>query len=156
MLARLRLRDLSDRQKRLLREGESGEVAAEIVAEELSLSARHRPDRADWFDVLDEENGTKAEVKSTWTEIGEEYPAGGCFRLWRAQLRSLLASDGQATAWVVFVLFDEDSGEVLVRRARPSTVWSWIVDDRGGWNRSGHAEWGKQHKLPYSKVFDDA
>lgn len=153
MLARRSLRDLSDRHQRMLHEGESEVVAEEIVAEELGREAKHRPDEEEWYDVRYSSTGTKVEVKSTWTEVGDEYPAGGRFRLWRAQMRSLLASDAAGTAWVAFVLFDEASGEVRVRRARPSTVWSWVTDDRGGWNRSGHEEWDRQHKLPYEVVF---
>jgi len=154
MLARLDIRDLSDAQQDMLRTGDSGDVAEELVAEELGPNAKHRPNREDWFDVVRETTGAKTEVKSTWSRIGEEYPADGRFRLWRAQLRSLLASDASGTAWVAFVLFDEDSGEVLVRRARPSTVSEWVAE-RGGWNESGHDEYDEQHKLPHSVVFPE-
>lgn len=147
------LEDLSRQQRRRYGQGERAAVAEELVAE--VYGAAHRPDRADWFDVVDEDASTKYEVKRTSRRIGEEHPADGRFRLWRAQLRSLIASDAGATAWVAFVLFDEDAGTATIQRRRPSTVWD-VVDDRGGWNESGHDEWGEQHKLPYDEVVDVA
>ncbi|MFC3476120.1 hypothetical protein [Halobacterium litoreum] len=146
------LRDLSRAQRREY-DTDRETVAEELVAE--VYGARHRPDREDWFDVVDEDASTKYEVKSTSVEIGDEYPAPGRFRLWRAQLRSLIASDAGATAWVAFVLFDEDAGRAVIQRRRPSTVWN-IVDRRGGWNESGHEDWGRQHKLPFDEVVDRA
>ncbi len=74
--------------------------------------------------------------------------------MWAEQLVSLLASDASGTAWVAFVLFDEDSGEVLIRRARPKTVSGWVAE-RGGWNESGHDEFDEQHKLPIDVVFPE-
>lgn len=152
MLARRRLRNLPRRQRDLLHEGESDVVAEEIVAEELGPNGRHRPDRAEWYDVVLDSTGAKTEVKSTWTEVGEKYPAGGRFRLRRDQTRSLHAANASGVSWYALVLFDEDAGEVVVRRVRPSTVSTW-VRDRGGWNRAGHEEFSHQHKLPYSVVF---
>jgi hypothetical protein len=143
------LRDLSKRQRRQYGQGERADVAEQLVAQ--VYGAAHRPDRADWYDVVDEDASTKYEVKSTSVRIGDEYPADGRFRLWRAQLRSLIASDATATAWVAFVLFDEDAGTATIQRRRPSTVWA-AVRERGGWNDSGHAEWGEQYKLPYDAV----
>lgn len=152
--ARLQLRGLPDRQQDMLRRGESDDVAEEIVADALGPNGKHRPDRAEWYDVVLDSTGAKTEVKSTWTEIGDEFPAGGRFRLRRDQLRSLHAANATGVAWVAFVLFDEGSGEVRVRRVRPSTVSRW-VRERGGWNRAGHEEFSHQHKLPYSVVFSD-
>jgi len=71
--------------------------------------------------------------------------------VWEDQTRSLIASDSQATAWYAFVLFDEDRGVFLIQRRRPSTVLE-IVNERGGWNRSGH-DMGPQYKIPYEEVF---
>lgn len=149
MTERVDLRDLTERQRRMYGDGERAVVAEQLVAE--VFGARHAPDREDWFDVVDEDRATKFEVKSTSVRIGDDHPAPGRFRLWRAQIRSLIASDAGATAWVAFVLFDEDQGTATIQRRRPSTVWD-VVAARGGWNDSGHAEWGKQHKLPYDDV----
>jgi len=151
-LATFRLRELSSRQQEMLQTGDSSEVAEEIVAEALGPNAKHRPDRADWYDVELETTGAKTETKSCWREIGEEYPAAGRFRLRRDQLRSLLSSNATGTAWVAFVLFDEERGEARVRRAGPSTVWSWVIE-RGGWNEAGHEDFDWQHKLPWDVVF---
>lgn len=143
------LANLTSRQRREYGTGERDDVAEELVAE--VFDATHAPERANWYDVVDEDASTKYEVKSTSRRIGDEYPADGRFRLWRAQLRSLIASDAGATAWVAFVLFDEDVGHATIQRRRPSTVWD-VVDARGGWNESGHDDWGRQHKLPYDEV----
>lgn len=151
-LARRGLRALPRRQQDMLRSGESEVVAEEIVAEALGPNGRHRPDRAEWYDVVLDSTGAKTEVKSTWTEVGDKYPAGGRFRLRRDQTRSLHAANASGVSWYVFVLFDEDSGDLRVRRVRPSTVSRW-VRDRGGWNHAGHEEFDYQHKLPYSVVF---
>lgn len=152
-LATVDLRSLSRTQQRRIADAPE-QVAEEIVAEVVP-NAKHRPDEAEWYDVVKTTTGTKYEAKSTWTEIGQKYPAGGRFRLRRDQLRSLQASingGGDGSAWVAFVLFDEEEGAAKVRRAKPSTVAGWI-EDRGGWNESGHDDFQKQHKLPYSVVF---
>ena len=139
-------------QQRRLQSGESAVVAEELVAEALGPNAKHRPDEAEWYDVVRSTTGAKTESKSTWRRIGEQYPADGRFRLRRDQLRSLHAANASGTAWVAFVLFDEAADEVRIRRVRPSTVSEW-VREAGGWNRAGHAEFSHQLKLPYSVVF---
>jgi hypothetical protein len=114
----------------------------------------HAPDRADWYDVVDDTTGTKYEVKSAHLQVGDAYPAAGRFRLWRAQLRSLIhsrAAGKSGTSWVAFVLFDGDQ-PIDVRRMHAGTVWDLVGDD---WNRSGHAEWNLQHKLPIEEVFPE-
>jgi hypothetical protein len=78
-------------------------------------------------------------------------PTTGRFRLFEGQLRSLVAADARGTAWVVFVLFDEDRQPVDLRRMRPGTVLR-LVNERSGWHKSGH-EKGKQHKVPIKPVF---
>lgn len=86
------------------------------------------------------------EVKSAHLEVGDTYPSAGRFRLWRAQLRSLIHSrtaGDSGTSWVVFVLFDSDQ-PVDGRRMHAGTVWEMIDD----WNRPGHVEWNLRHKLP--------
>lgn len=152
-LATRSLSGLPREQQRRLQGDESDVVAEEVVAEELGSSAKHRPDRAEWYDVVLETSGAKTEVKSTWVRIGEAYPADGRFRLRRDQLRSLHAANASGVAWIAFVLFDENRDELRIRRVRPSTVSAW-VRERGGWNRAGHAEFDRQHKLPASVVFD--
>mgnify|MGYP006284538385 CR=1 FL=1 len=148
-MRRFRIRSLSKQQQRDL-QTDSGTVAEELVAEVYGLL--HRPDRAVWYDCVLKSTGAKTEVKSCWAVVGQQYPARGRFRIRRDQLRSLLASDASGVAWVAFVLFDADAGEVLIRRAKPSTV-ARLVRERGGWNEAGHAEFDYQHKLPYDAIF---
>jgi hypothetical protein len=144
-------RDLSrGQQRRLQREASFADVAEEIVAEEYGLDGLGLD--PDWWD-LRTESGTKYQVKSTSTEIGEKYPGSGRFRVWQGQHRSLVASDAVGTAWYAFVLLDEDRGVLRIQRRRPSTVGR-IVRERGGWNRSGHESQGRQHKLPWETVVD--
>lgn len=146
------LSGLPRKQQRRLQGGDSAVVAEELVAEELGANAKHRPDRAEWYDVVLETTGAKTEVKSCWRRVGDAHPADGRFRLRRDQLRSLLSSNASGTAWVAFVLFDENTGEARVRRVTPSTAWGW-VNERGGWNEAGHDEFDYQHKLPWDEVF---
>lgn len=136
--------------KQLQREKSFGELAEKIVAEEFGLD--HRPNQSSWFDCRHPNSGAKTEVKSTSSEVGDKYPGNGRFRLWHSQHRSLTASDANGVAWYVFVLMDEDRGLLRMRRMKPSTV-TQIVGDRGGWNKSGHESFNKQHKLPISAVF---
>jgi hypothetical protein len=152
MLFHRRLRDLPRRLQNKLREGDSGTVAEELVADELGATAKHRPDRAEWYDVVRSSTGAKTEVKSCWARIGDEFEADGRFRLRRDQTRSLRSATAAGTAWYAFVVFDEDAGTVVARRARISTVSGW-VRSRGGWNRAGHSEFDRQHKLPNDVVF---
>jgi len=119
-----------------------GTFAEEYVANSYGLE--HAPGEADWYDAVHPERGTKYEVKSTHT--------GGRFRLWEGQVRSLVASDGQGTAWIAFVLLDANGNVVDVQRRKPSTVLQ-LVNDRGGFNRAGHQERdSRQHKLPEEEV----
>lgn len=148
-MKKVKLRDLS-RQQRRQYDDDRETVAEELVAEEFGLL--HVPDRAEWYDAVNDNTGAKSEVKSTSERIGEEYPADGRFRVWESQTRSLVASDAQGVAWVAFVLFDEDAGHAYIQRRKPSTVLS-IVNERGGWNESGHSEFGRQYKLPIEPIF---
>lgn len=145
-------RGLSRGQREALQRGGKAfdEVAEEIVAETYGLEGLGLD--PDWWDLRHPSETTKHQVKSTSTQIGDKYPGSGRFRVFEGQTRSLIASDGQATAWYSFVLMDEGAGVLRVRRARPSTVNRW-VQDRGGWNNSGHQSMGRQHKLPHSVVF---
>lgn len=148
------IRSLSKTQRRKLHQGDHGEVAEELAADEFGLL--HRAREEEWYDVRAadrESRSTKGEVKSCREEVGEKYPAAGRFRLRRDQHRSLTASDGQGTAWYIFVLWRESTGDVVLQRRRPSTV-TQIVADRGGWNRAGHEEFDEQHKLSVEEVLD--
>lgn len=144
-----RIQNLPRQQRRRL-QTDSEVVAEELVAEKYDVD--HRPDRAEWYDCVNPRTGTKFEVKSCLSRVGESHPAPGRFRLRRDQTRSLLASDAAGVAWYVFVLVDVEEGAVRFRRAKPSTVSQW-VRERGGWNRAGHDEFDEQHKLPYTDVF---
>jgi hypothetical protein len=141
-------RDLSrgDRRK-LQRQPSFDQLAERLVAREFGLGLDDSD--VEWYDLASD-TGTKYEVKSTSREIRS---GPGRFRLFEGQTRSLLASDARGTAWYVFVLFDGEAGVLRMQRRRPSTVAS-TVRDRGGWNRSGHDSQGRQHKLPWSEVFD--
>lgn len=139
-------------QSLLERAGDDDALLAELLVAE-HYDVLHAPDETDWYDCRNQRTGTKFEVKSTRTSIDGEDPStfvdvAGRFRLWRSQVRSLLASDARGTAWIVFVLFDEDRTPVALKRMRPGTVSS-LVDE---WNESGH-EMGPQHKVPISEVF---
>ncbi|MGB9987305.1 hypothetical protein [Salarchaeum japonicum] len=92
-------------------------------------------------------------MKSCHRTIGDTYPEAGRFRVRRDQHRSLTVSNAHATAWYIFVLFDEDENQITLQRRRPSTV-TRLVEERGGWNHAGHAEFEYQHKLPIDTVID--
>lgn len=121
-------------------------LAEELVAEEYGVSEFND---AEWYDCLDRDSGVKYEVKSTSTEIRS---GPGRFRLWKQQHRSMTTSEGQqSTAWYAFVLLDLEEGSIKIQRRKPSTV-TRILNERGGWNQSGHESKGKQHKMPISAV----
>jgi phytoene dehydrogenase-like protein len=147
-------RTLSRGQREALqRGGESfDEVAEELAAE--TYGYRETPGDPEWFDVVDEENQTRAEVKSTSTRVGNKFPGSGRFRLWRSQTRSLLssASNPGYSTWYIFVLLDDTEGLLKFRRMFPGTV-ATMVSERGGYNRSGHESQGRQYKLPWKEVF---
>lgn len=139
-------------------DGESGEFAARLVAAHFDII--YAPDRADWFDVVNDETGTKYEAKSTHMSIDGENPdsfvdVAGRFRVWKSQTRSLINSDAGRgnTAWMVFVVFDEDGVPIEARRMRPSTVWKIVVEEFDGWDASGHEDMGPQQKLPIDAIF---
>jgi len=146
-------RDLSrGQQEKLQRSAAFDELAEEIVAEAYDLDGLALD--PDWWDLHAPDRDTKHQVKSTSSTIGESYPGDGRFRVWDGQTRSLINSDSSPghTAWYTFVLFDEDAGVFRIRRAKPSTVNRW-VQERGGWNESGHDSMGRQYKLPNEVVF---
>jgi len=138
-------------QRALQREADFAELAERLVAEQWGLEGLSLD--AEWWDLRHPDRPTKYEVKSTSSTVGEKYAGDGRFRVWKTQTESLVRSDAQATAWYAFVLFDEDAGLLRIQRRRPSTVRD-IVENRGGWNRSGHESMGPQHKLPFNEVVD--
>lgn len=152
----LPIRDLSRNQRKRVQDTDGhrfakaiNNVAEEVVAEEYDVSTFTD---AEWYDCVDKDSGTKYEVKSTSSRIGDDYPAKGRFRLWKAQHLSLAISEGQNMAWYAFVFLDESTGTLKIQRRKPTTVTK-IVNERGGWYDSGHSSKGKQYKLPVSEVF---
>lgn len=144
----------AEQRRRLHREADDDAELAELLVAEL-VDGRHTPDERDWYDVRTTGGATKIEVKSTHRRIGDDYPADGRFRLWRAQLRSLVGSrhaGDTGTTWVAFVLFDED-GPPTVRRMHARTARQ-LVQDTVGWGPSGHDSWDEQAKVPIEEVFD--
>lgn len=134
------------------RAGDDDSLLAELLVAE-HYGVAHDP--AEWYDCQNKHTGAKFEVESTREVIdgrnpSKFVPTAGRFRLFEGQLRSLVAADARGTAWVVFVLFDEDRQPVDMRRMRPSTVLR-LVNERGGWHESGHQK-GKQHKVPIEAV----
>jgi len=128
-------------------------LAELLVAEHYGI--RHDP--AEWYDCRNPRTGTKVEVKSVREVVDgrdeDRYvPTTGRVRLWEGQVRSLIASDARGTAWIDFVLLDEDRTPVDHRRMRPSTALR-MVNERGGWNKSGHQSKGRQKKIPWTEVF---
>lgn len=133
-----------------------GQVAEEVVADAWEL-LEHAADEAFWYDVRADlgSRSTKGEVKSCQLRVGvdDDYPADGRFRIRRDQHRSLVASDAQATAWYFFVVFDNARERIIIQRRRPTTV-TRLVDERGGWNESGHSEFDEEYKMPIEAVVD--
>jgi len=151
MTVEIPIRRLSRGQEnKLFRSKSFDGLAEELVEDEFDLEGRGLD--AEWWDLRHPDRPTKYEVKSTATEIGEKYPGEGRFRIWEDQTQSLIASDANAVAWYAFVLLDENDGEIRIRRMKPSTV-NGIIEERGGWNRSGHESMGKQHKIPWRDIY---
>ena len=142
----LPIRSLGRSQQRRVQGDEFDQLAESLVAEEFGLSEFND---AEWYDAVLKSTGAKYEVKSTSSRIRS---GAGRFRLWEGQHRSMTAAEGQNAAWYAFVLLDTDDGVIRIQRRRPSTV-TGIINDRGGWNRSGHESKGRQHKLPINEVF---
>jgi hypothetical protein len=134
-------------------QGDDGKFAELLVAEVFQV--RHDNSTA-WYDARHPSSGTKYEVKSTHVDVDDG--ATGRFRLWESQHRRIAGAEGAdgQTAYYGFVLFDGDQ-PVALRRMHPSTV-TRVLRERGGedsaWNRSGHQEQGRQHKLPWTEVLE--
>lgn len=144
-------RDLADSQLDRIRRGDTSNVATELVVREFNLVEDNAT--ADWYDARHPNTDSKTEVKSCLSTVGNATTRDGRFRLWKEQLRSLSSAEARGTAYVAFVLYRMDDREIDVRRVKPQTVTEWVAD-RGGWNRSGHSEFDRQHKLPWPVVFE--
>jgi len=124
---------------------QAGALAERAVADRWDLEV----DRSEWFDLRNPRTGSKYQVKRAESKQGDD---DGRFRVFRGPHRSLAASDGQATAWYVFVLYSADGGRVVaMQRRKPSTV-TQIVAEMGGWSESGHTAYREEKKIPVSKV----
>lgn len=119
-----------------MRHGNNGKAAEKRVIDKYGL------ERADveWCDATNPRTGARYEVKSASTSATRPR-----FRLWEDQHRSLTRAANHAAAWYVFVY----GGEMT--RRRPSTVTE-VVNDRGGWNRSGHRRGARQLKVPVEEL----
>jgi len=122
-----------------------GRDAEEAAADEYGLDV----DRNEWFDLVNPRTGSKYQVKRAESQQGFD---AGRFRVFRGPHRSLTASDGQATAWYVFVLYGRYGDERrAIQRRKPSTVTK-IVAEMGGWSESGHSEYAAEKKIPVDRV----
>jgi hypothetical protein len=130
--------------------GDSGELAERMATDAYAGYSRFVD--SDYYDGK-RDSGAVIEVKSTLTRLSGGQK--GRFRLWKAQHERLLRHDRDGTAGYVFVLFDVGRNPPVARMAKrkPARIGRQ-VGARGGWNRSGHASQGKQHKLPIEAVFD--
>lgn len=88
-----------------------------------------------WYDAINPRTGTKYEAKSGREKV----------RIWEDQHRSLVASDRAGTAWYAFVYVDAAGRVQEIQRRRPSTV-TQLVEDAGGWVKSGHARTSDREK----------
>jgi len=128
-----------------------GQLAERIVEGEYANLSRFGVEN---FDLIDDDTGQLAEVKSTATEIGKKSRAPGRFRLWKKQHERLTRVDRDGSAWYLFLLYDVSERPVTARmvRKKPAAIGRQI-GARGGWNNSGHNS-GPQHKLPIGAVFE--
>jgi hypothetical protein len=138
----------------LERAGDDDALLAELlIVEDGDLVHEQR----EWYDARNPRTSTKHEVKSVREVVDgrdedEFVPVTGRVRLWEGQVRSLVASDANGTAWIDFLLFDEDRTPQQHRRMKPGTVLK-MVNELGGWDDAGHEEKGKQKKIPWPEVF---
>jgi hypothetical protein len=130
-------------------QNDDGSLAEETAAAAYSAFERDFKD-ADTHDLVTSGDGW-VEVKSAFREL--ENGNRGRFRLWESQHSALVRKDRRGTAWYVFVLWDVDNGTGYLTRQKPADIGR-TLRGRGGWNRSGHASMGKQHKLPWALLFD--
>jgi hypothetical protein len=115
-----------------------GSTAQDAVVSEYGLEV----DNAEWYDAVDPNTGTKYEVKSGLDDV----------RLWEDQHRSLVASDRAGTAWYAFVKVDSAGVVRAIQRRKPATV-TRLVNEAGGWVKSGHHRTEKREKkLPVGRV----
>ena len=114
-----------------------GSSALSAVVSEFDLTV----ESTSWYDAISP-TGTKYEVKSGRESV----------RVWEDQHRSLVASDRVGTAWYVFVHVSAAGNVTAMQRRKPSTV-TQLVNDAGGWVKSGHHRTKKREKyLPIGTV----
>jgi hypothetical protein len=124
------------------------ELAEKIGAEAFGYE-RARVDSS-WYDCVSDtavDTPGKMEVKACRRRL--DSGRKGRFRLWEKQTVRIAAADRSpgGVGWFVFVLFDNGDTPQYLRRMHGVTVQR-MVD---GWNRSGHADRGRQRKV----VWDD-
>lgn len=135
--------------------GDDDSLLAELlIVEDGDLVHEQR----EWYDAINPRTSAKHEVKSVREVVDgrdkdEFVPTTGRVRLWEGQTRSLVSSDANGTAWIDFVLFDEDRTPTDHRRMKPGTVLK-LVNSLGGWDAAGHDEKGRQKKIPWPAIFD--
>lgn len=147
-VSRSRFNDLLERAR------DDDALLAEYLIEE-HYDIKH--EQTEWYDCINPRTGAKHEVKSVRTEIDgrdeDSYvPTTGRVRLWEGQVRSLIASDAQGTAWIDFVLFDKDRTPKEHRRMKPGTALK-LVNELGGWDDASHEDKGRQKKIPWPEIF---
>ena len=98
----------------------------------------------DWCDLVNPRTNTKHEVKVAAPDRR--------FRIWEDNHRSMVASDAGNVAWYQFLVVTMNGNVVEERKVKPSTVTT-IVNERGGWNESGHVRGSRQHKIPVGDLF---
>ena len=98
----------------------------------------------DWCDAINPRTGSRHEVKTCLP--------GKRFRLWEDNHRSLAAAHGQNAAWYYFVVVTKSGNVVREKRMKAPTV-TRLVNERGGWNKSGHRRGSRQLKIPESEIF---
>jgi len=127
------------------------ELAGKIAAEAFGYE-RARVD-SPWYDGVSDtsvETPGKMEVKACRRRL--DSGRKGRFRLWEKQTARIAGADRApgGVGWFVFVLFDGNDTPTLLRRMHGVTVQG-IVD---GWNRSGHADRGRQRKVVWDDVLN--
>lgn len=119
-----------------------GKAAEELAKRKFDLVEAN----VEWCDLTNPRTGARYEVKSAQRRHDDGEP--GRFRLWEDQHRSLMAAEsGGVAAWYVFVT---DDGATYTRRS--VTQVGQVVNDRGGWNKSGHARGSRQKKVPIGEL----
>lgn len=114
-----------------------GSTAEEHVVDDLGLER----ESTSWYDAISS-TGAKYEIKSGREKV----------RIWEDQHRSLTSAAARGVAWYVFVRVDGSGRVTASQRRRPTTV-TRLVNDHGGWVKSGHERTSDREKqLPINDV----